>query len=133
MRHAVLSLMAACPLALTGCGGGSPSTVSGTVTLDGTPVETGAVKFVLASGGKPTSASVSKGKFETKLPPGRYKVALYATKAAGSIKQKSYDGKEFMLELTEEMIPEQYNSKSELTEEIKAGENTLTFNLQSKK
>lgn len=132
MRHTFLSVLVAFPLALTGCGG-SPSTVSGTVTLDGTPVEKGAVKFVRPSGGTPVVAVVASGKFETKLAPGPYKVAVYATKAAGTRTQKSFDGKEMVIELTEEIIPEQYNSKSELTEEVKSGAHTVTLDLHSKK
>ena len=54
-------------LALTGCGGDSKmATVSGAVTLDGNPVETGAITFVPANGNAPTAGG--------QIKDGRYSV-----------------------------------------------------------
>ena len=67
------------------------------------------------------------------MPRARYKIEVRATKVIGKRKQKGFDGKEEEIELTDEMIPEHYNTKTELVEEFKSGSNTPTFDLKSKK
>lgn len=118
--------------ALAGCGGG-PSNVTGTVTFDGQPVKEGSIAFVKTDGSVREGAIIKDGAFEAKMAPGKYKVEIRAKKVTGKRKQKGFDGKDEELDITEEMIPENYNAKTELTEEIKSGSNTLKFELKSKK
>ncbi len=47
------------PLALLGCRGNLPSTVSGQVTLDGEPLSSGDVQFHRTGGGAPATGSIS--------------------------------------------------------------------------
>ena len=58
---------------------------------------------------------------------------MNAKHVAGKKKQKGFDGKDEEIELREEMIPENYNTKTELTEEFKSGSNTVKLDLKSKK
>ena len=118
---------------VTGCGDGKGS-VRGTVTFDGQPVKSGAVTFVSLEGPLiREGAAIADGAFTAKVPPGKYKVELNAQKFARKRTQIGMDGKEEELTLTEELFPDYYNSKSGLTEMIKAGDNTITLNLKTKK
>ena len=51
----------------------------------------------------------------------------------GVRKQKGFDGAVEEIELKDEMFPEWYNMKTELSEEIKPGSNTIKLDLKSKK
>lgn len=83
-------LLAMIPLALlggsvAGCGPGG-ARVSGRVTLDGRPLETGAVQFVAEGGGQAAHGSIgADGRFSLRLgnssgtiPPGRYTATVVA-------------------------------------------------------
>ncbi len=79
--------MAACMM--WGCGPGSIPTVevSGTVTLDGKPLEGAMVGFYPASGGAPaTGQTDSSGKFTLRVPAGKAKVSVSKTEAGGEAK-----------------------------------------------
>ncbi len=118
---------------LAGCGDNTGD-VTGTITFDGKPVADGSLKFLKAAGGEAVGGAVIRdGTFATKLPPGKYKIEIHAQKVVGKRTQKGFDGKDEEIELRDEMIPENYNSKSELEEEIKPGPNAIKFDLKSKK
>lgn len=118
----------------SGCGDGKGAVVKGTVMLDGKAVPNGSVTFVKSEGGLVREgATITDGAFTANLPPGKYKVELNGQKLVGKRKQKGFDGKMEEIDLTEEMFPENYNSKSELSEVISAGNNTIKFDLKSKK
>lgn len=117
--------------ALCGCGGGSAE-VSGTVTFDGHPVQTASLVFAPDGGGNKEGAVATDGRFTAKLPPGRYKIEVRASKAVGKRKQRGFDGKEEEIELTEEFIPARYNAKTELAETFTSGSNTVALDLKSK-
>jgi hypothetical protein len=129
------TIFCACSLFLiafvSGCGDGK-STVHGTVVFDGTPVKTGSIVFVSAEGGVREGAVIGDGAFATRMPPGTYKVELYAKRVIGTRTQKGFDGKDEVVENTEPLFPDYYSTKSELTEVIKPGDNVLTLNLKSK-
>ena len=133
MKHVAIGTL--CLLlcaAITGCGDGKGS-VSGTVNFDGQPVPEGSLTFIKDDGKTREGAAIKDGKFQTSIPPGKYKVEVNAQKVAGTRKQKGFDGKEEVIELREEMIPEWYNTKTELVEEIKPGNHTMNLDLKSKK
>jgi hypothetical protein len=94
--------------------------VSGRVTLNGRPLETGEVTFFSADQpkSKPVTAAIKDGEYRgVELPPGKYKVVI-------SAKQ---DGKE--------LLPASYSDadKSALVVEVTgAGSNALDFDLKSK-
>jgi hypothetical protein len=118
--------------AVVGCGNGKGS-VSGTVTIDGKPVASGSVTFVKQGGELAREGAVIRdGSFQAVVPPGKYKLELNGQKVISKRKQKAFDGTDEEVEITEELFPERYNSKTELTEEIKPGANTIKLELKAK-
>ena len=118
-------IAAALSLALIGCGD-SKSSVSGTVTFDGEPVKNGSITFVKSEGELLREGAVIRdGTFQASLPPGEYRVELNAQKVVSTRKQKGFDGKDEVVEVTEELFPERYNTKTTLTTKIDRGANTV--------
>jgi hypothetical protein len=118
-------------LALAGCGDGR-RTLSGTVTLDGQPLESGDVLFVKSEGGLVREgAKVKDGTFQVVLPDGEYKVEVNATKVVGKIIVHDM-GQKAEVDKTVEMIPERYNTRTTLTASVKSGVAGLKLDLTSK-
>jgi hypothetical protein len=116
---------------VAGCSDGK-SSVSGSVTLDGRPVASGAITFVKRGGEVVREGAIIKdGAFQALVPPGTYKLELNGQKVTGTRKQKGFDGKDEEVQLTEELFPERYNAKSNLTQEIKPGSNTVKLDLKN--
>lgn len=71
-------------VAMAGCGGSNPlgrQAVSGTVTLDGAPLDSGSIEFTpLEGSGIASGAVIAAGKYEipaeSGLPPGKYRVSI---------------------------------------------------------
>jgi hypothetical protein len=118
-------------LALAGCGGGKDAEVSGTVTLNGHPVEEGAITFIPADGQGPTTGGVIKGGQYAvkKVPLGLMKVSISKPRVVG---QKAlYPGPNSpKQDVTAEDLPAKYNEQTELTFEVKPGSNTKDFPLE---
>jgi hypothetical protein len=107
--------------------------VTGSVTFDGKPVTSGTVTFVRTDGILAREGAViSQGSFQAVISPGAYQVELNGQKVVGTRKQKGFDGKDEVLETTEELFPERYNRKTELKVEIKPGPNVLLFEAKAK-
>jgi hypothetical protein len=118
---------------LAGCGDGK-TVVNGTVTLDGEPVPKGAVTFVRSDGDLVREGAViEKGAFQVRVPPGKYRIEVNGRKVVGKKTQKGMNGQDEEIELTEELFPEKYNLKSELTADIKSGDNPVKLELSSTK
>jgi hypothetical protein len=133
MQNSQPILVLVCMASLVGCGDGK-SSVTGTVTLDNQPVASGAIAFVKSEGELAREGAVIKdGSFQAHLPPGKYKLELNSQKVVGKRKQKAFDGTEEEVELTEELFPERYNRKTELSQEIKPGANLIKLDLKSQK
>ena len=119
---------------VAGCGGGgSPDVglVTGTVTMDGKPLENAEVVFSPPNGRPSMALTDSSGKYEltyirdTKgAVPGTHKVRITTRPEAVA---DDYSGPAF-----KEPIPIKYNAETTLTAEVKAGENTFNFELQSR-
>jgi hypothetical protein len=108
--------------------------VSGTVTLDGTPLPQGMIQFNPAEGtkGAPASGEITEGKFsieKTQGPvPGKYKVMI-SSRAPAKLKEGEQPGG--TPKLQPETVPAQYNSKSTLEKEVPAGgSSSLEFALK---
>ena len=117
-----------------GCDQGPPvGTITGAVTFDGQPVKDGHVLFTPADGmGQTGGAAIHEGKFQAeKVPVGKMKVELHGNKVVG--KRKSYDTPESPWEDdVAELLPTKYNSKSDLTLEVKKGNQDVKYDLKSK-
>ena len=119
-------------MGLTGCGP-SEGIVSGTVLVDGQPVSGGVISFVPAEGnGTPATSPVEGGKYEVRTATGKKFVQVSAPQVVG--KRKEYEGPDApLVEITEERLPAKYNSQSELTFDVKAGNNQQDWELKSGK
>ena len=125
-----------------GCGGQSGierPAVSGTVLLDGQPIESGTISFVPAPGTKgPTAGGIIKsGKYSISegdgAAVGTARVEISSSKATGKmIEVGSPMPPGTKIEETIEAVPTKYNKNSTLTVEIKAAANTHDFDLKSK-
>ncbi len=115
-----------------GCSSSDDAAVTGAVTLDGKPVETGAITFMPTDGkSRVTGTQIKAGKYSAKVPLGVQRVEIHAPKVVGH--KKMYNAPDSPLEeITDEALPPKYHSQSELQLEVKAGENQKDFSLTSK-
>jgi len=129
-------LVALAPLTLSmilvpGCGPAA-ATVTGEVIVDGKPVELGYVIFSPADkNGVSVTSEIKAGKYEIKTVVGKKYVAVSALKVVDK-KKESVDPNSPWVDITEEILPERYNVKSELTYDVVAGPNTKDWKLDSK-
>lgn len=121
-----------------GCGDKKRASVSGTVQLDGKPIEEGSIQFVPSdpNAGPTSGASIRDGKYEISADKGATigsnKVVIHANRKTGKqVPNAAEPGK--MRDAVEEAIPAEYNSKSTLTADIKPGHNSHDFTLKSGK
>ncbi len=114
--------------------------VSGTVTLDGTPLEKGSIQFSPVAGNPGASIEggglITAGKFSIPknpgLVPGNYQVAIYAGGSKGGAKGEKRPETGGPAP-SKEAIPAKYNARTELKEEVKkGGPNDFKFELTSK-
>jgi hypothetical protein len=127
-----------------GCGSSDSlprQAVSGTVAVEGKPLDSGLVTFLPDDAGVATQggAAIVAGKFsiprEGGLVPGKYKVSITA---AGDTDERKVDTANNMPGMppvpARDIIPKEYNSSSLLTAEVKAGSpNEFSFNLTATK
>jgi hypothetical protein len=103
--------------------------VSGTVSYKGAVVEQGSIQFLAADGKNSFGTSIENGRYaipsKQGLNPGSYKIVISSLEGAGVPK----DPGGIPGPPPKERIPAKYNSKSELTREIKSGQTTQDFNL----
>jgi hypothetical protein len=132
-RIVVCALVPFLLVPVLGCGDGKAS-VAGTLTFDGQAVETATITFIKSEGGLVREGAIVRdGSFTAHVPPGKYKIEVNAQKVVGKGKAPAFKGGFEEVPITAEMFPENYNSKSQLSEEIKSGVNTLKLDLKSKK
>ena len=134
-RRPALGLAAFALVALLGCGG-SDASVSGTVTLNGTPIDAGAVTFVPEGGDAgriKVGGAILNGKYVVEsgrgLLPGKYKVEFNWRKKTG---RKTPTGDGDPVEETKEGLPAKFNTATTQTADIKSGSQPLDFALTSK-
>jgi len=116
---------------LGGCGPAT-GTVSGSVTIDGKPLDKGVISYVPADNqGVPVTADVVDGKYELTALVGKKFVQISAPVVVGQ--RKEYDGEGApLIDITDERLPPKYNSQTELTFELKAGANAKDWNIETK-
>ena len=126
MRTGIVVLMI---ILLAGCGQSGPKSyaVSGTVTVDGQPLETGKIFLIDPEGHLDSDVGeIVNGEFNFTAREGSKRVELRAERETGEISH-------FGGPVTAEALPARYNSHSTLTEEVTANgkQNVYTFELQS--
>lgn len=125
-------------LSLAGCGSAPTDfprePVTGTVTLDGRPLEKGLITFRPLQGEEPiASAVVVEGVFSVDRPdgpaPGPHKVEVWASAPTGKT-ARDPDDPARRVEVIKSIVPERYNHRTELTAEVKpGGDNAFEFPL----
>lgn len=115
---------------------GGRAALSGTVTFDGQPVDGGAIALLPTDGGDTKAgARIDDGKYiipaERGPRPGNYRVEIRWQKKTG--RKIPSDDPPNLMDETRQVIPEQFNAKSKTVREIKPGNNTLDFDLRTKK
>jgi hypothetical protein len=126
---------------LSGCGPKSDRlAVSGKVTLNGTPLDSGSIRFTSVAGQKlfASGAVIENGEFdipqEKGLPPGTYQLEISApdTKAPPVV-YRSAPGEPVLPPTAPERIPPEYNTNSKHTIEVSAdSDNHFVFEIVNK-
>jgi hypothetical protein len=133
MKRSLVRILFGAMLAAStfGCSGDSKhAAVSGSVTLDGAPIQTGTIRFVPADGMSATAdAIITEGEFTAAVPPGEKRIEISAPKVIGK-RRMMPDSPE--ISITEESVPAKYNTKSELTYSVTAGTQSKDFELSNK-
>ncbi|MCA9246353.1 MAG: hypothetical protein KDA42_04530 [Planctomycetales bacterium] len=115
---------------LAGCGDAGPATydVSGQVTWNGQPVERGSIQFSSPEDKQPPiSAKIIAGNYELACPAGPRRVEIRGLRSTGVVDPA------MGVEGVEEYIPAAFNSKSELSADVKAdGSNRFDFHLPAR-
>ena len=150
----VLCVAAACCLVCLvtiGCGSGGPELgpVTGKVTLDGKPVTNGLVTFMPIGGGRPaTGKTDANGQYALIGVDGKgallgqHRVTVTTVAEAVVVTEMRSDSAEYAKQAVAnpsdynsakvvEPIPERYNTKTELTKEVKSGDNVIDLELTS--
>jgi hypothetical protein len=127
--------------AMIGCGESGPerAEVRGTVTLDGTPVESGSISFIPIEGteGPSTGGAITNGAYHLTRSDGpvigKHRVQILASRPTGRQIEagEGADDPNAMIDEIEMYIPPEYNTKSKLTADIESGTNQVDFALQS--
>jgi hypothetical protein len=127
MRRRIWCAAALLGLVLAGCGAGDRKLpVSGQVTWQGKPLETGMIRF-LPQGADPKTESgavITQGRYtiprESGLEPGTYKVTVSSPDPKSGTIPDAPPGERGGYPATER-IPAEYNVNTKLTFEVKAG------------
>ncbi len=119
---------------LVGCGGDGLTPITGTVTLDGQPVEDGRIAFTPKGGSEGTMAggSIKNGKYEARVSLGKMGVAIRAQKMVPIKNPDAHQKESGITERPESIIPAKYNDRSELTADIVEGKSEYDFSLTTK-
>ncbi len=135
MRSTYCTFAFLCALAAFGCGGDKRAAdvkrvkVSGSVKLDGKPMQTGRIVFDPQNGQAPASMAILDGKYEDLAPIGKCKVAITSSKKTTMREITKMDGPGYDEVMEINLLPDRYNAKSEITKEITAeGPNVFDFN-----
>jgi hypothetical protein len=116
---------------LVGCGNDwNTATVSGNVSVDGKPVEDGAINFVPVDGEGWTAGGIIKhGRYSVRVPMMSLKVAITASKVVG--KKPIYDAPNSPeMPITVQTVPARFNEQTELRLEVQ-GNLVKDFDLSS--
>ncbi|PHS05447.1 MAG: hypothetical protein COA78_15280 [Blastopirellula sp.] len=126
-----LSLFA---LSLTGCGGAptyDTGLVTGTITLDGSPLEGARVEFYPEGGSSSNGMTDASGKYELKYT----KSTMGAVPGSHSVSITTYDSgdpdSEPPIAAVPEKVPTKYNTESKLNADVVLGPNEHNFDLET--
>lgn len=139
MQRVTFSLFLILSPWILGCGGGPSDlpplgTVTGVVKLDGEPLPGALVTFSPAKGRSSSAETDATGRYELRYSVehkgavvGQHSVSISTRRDAVSA-----EGSGQSQPAVAEKVPKRYNDDTQLSEEVKAGANTIDFDLQSK-
>lgn len=106
--------------------------VTGSVSVDGVPVESGSIGFFPLDGKSPTAgAAIEAGRYTAQVPFGKSKVEIRVSKVVG--KKKLYDTADSPVQsIMAEALPPKYNDESELQMDVALGMDEQNFELKTK-
>lgn len=110
---------------LCGCGKDGPELgqVRGVVTMDGKPLPGAAIVFIPQQGGRSAMGGTDEN--------GEYTIQYSATDSGAIVGPVAVEIRTGIGE-GKETIPPRYNTKTELTADVKSGKNDINFDLHSK-
>lgn len=118
---------------LTGCGESSGEVlVTGTVTVDGAPIESGSITFLSEAADGPTGGGVIKdGKYEARMVPGKKVIMVVGSKVIGERLQLEGVPDSGTVPLLQTITHPAYNTReqSPLKANIEGAKTDLNFNL----
>jgi len=123
----------------SGCQNDGLHAVSGTVTLDGTPLAEGAIAFMpLGETGVSAGGQIKDGKYSTRVSPGKMVVKIYAERPLTAEEIREYNsnpmtggGLSPAENQRKQLIPAEYNDRSKLNVDIQGNQKELDFQLES--
>ena len=142
LPQAILATFAAVLLlaGIAGCGDTKTiAAISGSVSLDGSPLDNGAISFYPVAGGSEMATQSAgatigpDGRYQTEIAPGRYRVEITSSKVIGQRKVYEDMADSPMEDILEEVVPAWYNTKSNLTQDIALETATVDFALTSER
>lgn len=133
-RGGALLLVCFSLFGLIGCRGDDGyAMVEGNVTLDGQPLENGAIAFVPADGETPTAGErIENGVYKARVPIGVKRIEITASRVVGQRAAYAGETDSPQIDVTASLVPRRYNIDSELTLEVQSGVNQKDFDLKSK-
>ena len=119
-------------LLIAGCAKPTIGTVSGTVTVDGSPAKSGSIAFFpVDRKSRTTGAEILDGQYTAQVPLGASKVEIRVSKVVGQ--KKLYDTPNSPVQpLLEEALPPKYNDQTELQFDVQPGPNQQNFQLTTR-
>jgi hypothetical protein len=133
-RVNTLGIMFICTIGMAACSKKADrATVSGAVTLDNQPLNSGIIRFAPTDGRTaPSEAKITDGKFNVDMPLGEKRVSISAPKVVGQ--RKVYETPDSpTVDITQELIPARYNAQTELTFTAAPGSHSKDFDLSAGK
>ena len=122
-----------CVLILCGCGNPEPKsqTLTGSVILGGKPLEKGSINFIPKDGKAVTvGAKIVDGSYKALVPFGDMRVEIRAPKVTGQRSTYEGDPNSPKVDIVTELIPDRYNTNSELSFTVDAKSNSADFALE---
>ena len=99
-------------LILAGCSSSGLTDISGNVTLDGTALENGTIRFTAVDGKTPSAQAVVKdGKYRVEVAPGKKNVEIHGYKVVGQ-QRRNNDPTAPLEDVTEPTIPPAHTKHS---------------------
>jgi hypothetical protein len=117
---------------IVGCEEPTTGTVTGMVTVDGSPAKNGSIAFFPVDGKSSTAgAEIVDGRYTAQVSFGESKVEIRVPKVLGE--RKLYDAPNSpMKTVLAESLPARYNDATELTLKVQPGENRKDYQLTTK-